>query len=219
MWPPSAVITFTYHQQVNSPPIYPHQFRAKIPARPQSRMPRPVPYEWITTPQAPPRSGAGGQSDTRELVARLHLWPYRSLPKRGFVIFIGVTAALAALPLLAVVGSKVLWGVLPFLMLAVAGIWWALQRSYRDAEIVEDLVLTPDRITLTRHGPHGRRQDWQANPHWVRLVVHPSGGPVPNYLTLTGGPREVELGAFLSEGERLTLARDLRAVLQGLRAP
>ena len=35
------------------------------------------------------------------------------------------------------------------------------------AEIVEDLTLTPDSLTLTRHGPRGHRQDWTANPHWV----------------------------------------------------
>ena len=38
-----------------------------------------MPYEWL-----PPRDGE----------TRLHLWPYRSLPRRGFVWFIGGTAAL-----------------------------------------------------------------------------------------------------------------------------
>lgn len=163
-----------------------------------------MPYEWL--PPAP-----GGP------VARLHLWPYRSLPRRGFVWFIGGTAALIALPLLPVLGSPVFWGLLPFLMLAVAGIWWGLARSYRDAEIFETLTLWPDRVTLARHGPRGVRQDWQANPHWLQVELYPTEGPVPNYLTLKGGVREVELGAFLSEEERLTLARELREALAGLR--
>ncbi len=140
---------------------------------------------------------------------RLHLWPYRSLPRRGMVWFIGGTAALVALPLLAVVGSPVLWGLLPFLIAAIAGIWWALERSFRDAEIVEDLTLTPDQITLIRHGPRGMRADWQANPHWVKMSLHATGGPVPDYLTLTGNGREVELGAFLTPEERRDLAADL----------
>ena len=148
---------------------------------------------------------------------RLHLWPYRSLPRRGFVWFVGGTAALIALPLMAVLGHAVLWGLLPFLALAIGALWWGLERSYRDAEILEALTLTPDRITLTRHGPRGRRQDWEANPHWVRIRRHETQGPVPHYLTLQGGPREVEIGAFLTPEERLALEQDLRQRLRALR--
>lgn len=165
-----------------------------------------MPYEWQQTQPAP---GAPA--------ARLHLWPFRSLPRRGFVWFIGATAALIALPMLTIIGSPVLWGLLPFAGITLAGVWWALNRSYRDAEIVEDLALWPDRMTLVRHGPRGRRQEWEANPHWVRVTLHRSGGPVPNYLTLQGGPREVELGAFLSEDERVALRDELYAALEKLR--
>jgi uncharacterized membrane protein len=165
-----------------------------------------MPYEWQQTPPAPDAPAA-----------RLHLWPFRSLPRRGFVWFIGATAALIALPMLTIIGSPVLWGLLPFAGITLAGVWWALNRSYRDAEIVEDLALWPDRMTLVRHGPRGRRQEWEANPHWVRVTLHRSGGPVPNYLTLQGGPREVELGAFLSEDERIALRDELYAALEKLR--
>ena len=161
-----------------------------------------MPHQWL-----PPT----GESTT------LHLWPYRSLPRRGMVWFIGGTAALIALPLIAVLGSPVLWGLLPFLVLAIAGLWFALQRSYKDGEILEDLTLTPTKVSLTRHGPCGKHQSWEANPHWVRVDLHPTAGPVPNYITLKGGPREVELGTFLSEDERLTLAAELRAALSAHR--
>ena len=100
------------------------------------------------------------------------------------------------------------------LLAAVAGIWWALERSFRDAEIVEDLTLSADQITLIRHGPRGKRADWQANPHWVKLTLHPKSGPVPDYLTLSGNGREVELGAFLTPEERRALAADLRERLR-----
>jgi len=178
-----------------------------------------MPYEWLTQIQAPDDSGACSDSAEDALTTCLHLWPYRSLPRRGFVWFIGGTALLLGVPLLAVLGSPVLWGLLPFLLLAIAAIWYALHRSYRDGEIVEELTLTPDRIILTRHGPRGRRQDWQANTHWVRVELHPKGGPVPNYLTLHGGDRLVEIGAFLSEDERLALAGELNTALRAARAP
>jgi len=163
-----------------------------------------MPYHWLT--QAP-------ETDIR----RMHLWPYRSLPKRGFVWFIGGTAALIALPMIAVLGTPVLWGVLPFVLLALAGIWLALQRSYRDGEILEELTLTPSEVRLTRQGPRHMRAEWQANAHWVQVELHATGGPVPNYLTLRGGPRHVEIGAFLSEDERLSLLDELQAALAGNR--
>ena len=161
-----------------------------------------MPYEWL------PPSPDG---------YRLHLWPYRSLPRRGFVWFVGATAVLIAVPLLAVLGTPVLWGLLPFLLMAIAALWWALQRSYRDGEIIEDLELSPGKMRLVRHGPRGQRREWEANTYWVRVVRHETGGPVPQYVTLTGGPREVEIGSFLSEDERISLSRDLSARLAAMR--
>jgi uncharacterized membrane protein len=163
-----------------------------------------MPYEWL------PPTG-----DTR----RLHLWPHRSLTQKGFVWFVGLTVALIAVPLLAILGSPVLWGLLPFIGATVWAIWFALRKNGRDRDIVEDLVLSPARMRLSRHGPKGQRQDWEANPHWVRVDCHPAGGPVPNYLTLTGGPRVVEIGAFLSAEERLALRHELTAALAALRQP
>lgn len=155
-----------------------------------------MPYEWTTPPKT------------------LSLWPHRSLPRRGFVWFIGGTALMISLPLLTLLGSPVLWGLLPFFVAAIAGLYWALQRSYRDGEILETLTFDAARVHLVRHGPRGRQQEWEANPHWVRVELHATSGPVPEYITLQGGPREVELGAFLSEGERVSLARELRQALR-----
>jgi uncharacterized membrane protein len=49
------------------------------------------------------------------------------------------------------------------------------------------------------------------------VTLHEKGGPVPQYLTLRGAGREVELGAFLSEDERLALRAELRRKLADLR--
>jgi uncharacterized membrane protein len=161
-----------------------------------------MPYEWMRT------------EDDAE---RLHAWPHRSLSQSGFVWFLGVTAVLIGVPLLAILGSPVLWALLPFLLAALAAIWFALRKNGRDRDILEDLILSPAKVTLTRYGPRGRRKDWAANPHWVRAILHETGGPVPNYLTLKGENREVELGAFLSEEERTALYREVQQVLLNLR--
>jgi uncharacterized membrane protein len=147
---------------------------------------------------------------------RLALWPYRSLTPRGFVWFFGATASMFALPLAAVVGSRVLWGVLPFILLAVSGLWVAIRKSWDAARISETLVVTDARADLVRRDPQGERT-WTDNPYWVTVRLHPTGGPVPNYVTLRGRSREVEIGAFLSEEERIALHADLTRVMAGHR--
>lgn len=154
---------------------------------------------------------------TAETPETLRAWPYRSLPRKGFVLVIGFAALMLLVPLLPVLGSPVLWGLLPFFVLAVWGLWAGLMRSYRDADLTEELRLTRDSMDLHRRTPRHPPQHWQANPYWVQVRLHATGGPVPDYLTLKGGDREVELGAFLSPEERVALAADLNARLAALR--
>ena len=161
-----------------------------------------MPYEWSS---APPH-------DTPDW--SLSLWPYRSLLRRDFVLFMGATATIITLPLLTVLGTAVLWGLLPFFAIAFTGLWFALNVSYRRGEVLEELRVTADTAHLTRHNPKGPRQDWQANRYWVSVHLHPKGGPVENYITLRGGDREVEIGAFLDATERLALYDDLRRALR-----
>lgn len=162
-----------------------------------------MPYEWLDVP-------------TDGAVAELHAWPYRSLPRRGFVWFIATTAIGMALPLLAVLGSPILWGLLPFVLLAIWGLWWALRRSYRDGQVIEVLRLWPDRLVLEQRKRGRSLQHFAANPYWLRPELV-EGGPVEDYLVLTGGPREVEVGAFLTPEERRSLRDQLLRRLQDLR--
>ncbi|PWK61180.1 DUF2244 domain-containing protein [Roseicyclus mahoneyensis] len=148
---------------------------------------------------------------------RLHLilTPHKSLTPEGFVWFIGLTAALISVPLFSILGTAVFWALLPFLATAILGVWIALKRSWRDNDISEELLIWDDLIRLERQEPRRPSRDWEANPYWVRVTLHARGGPVPQYLTLQGGDREVELGAFLTPPERVglkdTLDRALRA--------
>ena len=150
-------------------------------------------------------------------VEELRLWPHRSLTARGFVWFIGITATALSLPLMAVLGSVVLWGILPFILLVLWGVWYGIRRNQTDLSLHEVLILAEDRIALTRHNPRQPSQHWEANPYWVELCLHPSRGPVENYLTLRGSDREVEIGSFLSPDERLSLHADLQNRLNRMR--
>lgn len=162
-----------------------------------------MPYEWL--PPTP---------DGTE--ARLHLWPYRSLPRRGFVWFIGGTAAMLTVPLLGFLGTPVLWMLLPFMATALAAVWFALQHSYRDGAVIEVLHITAARTFLARRDPRKPVLEWEAPTYWVAVQLYPTGGPVTDYLTLRGKGREVELGAFLTPAERKALAAELRIRLVAL---
>jgi len=156
-----------------------------------------MPYEWST-------------SDT---TTTLSAWPYRSLLRKDFVTFMGATVAIVMLPLLAVLGTPVLWALLPFFGIMLGGLWFALQRNHKDSELLEVLTLDHLSAHLVRHNPRAPRQEWQSNTHWVTVQMHPKGGPIDYYVTLKGEGREVEIGSFLSEDERKALYDDLQKEL------
>jgi len=150
--------------------------------------------------------------------ARLRLWPHNMLAPRGFALVIGFSAFALSLPMLALLGSPVLWGLLPFAGIVLVGLWFALQRNWRDRRIVEEMQIDRDTVHL-RHVPaSGAEQEWRADLHWVSLTLTPRGGPVPQYLTLTGGGRVVELGAFLTPDERVALHEALTVLLVRMRS-
>lgn len=160
-----------------------------------------MPYNWTTSDPSLPRQ-------------ELQLWPHQSLPPKGYAGFILGTFLLILIPLIPLLGSVALWGILPFMMMAVGGIWYALDRSHRNAQILEVLTLTGDRAHLIRHNPHGGVQEWDCNRYWATTQMHEKDGPVPYYVTLKGGGREVEIGAFLSEDERISLYDELARALK-----
>lgn len=175
-----------------------------------------MPYRWTDTAGNPAPEPSGQAPGTADQV---HLWPYRSLPRTGFVFFIAATVVMVSIPLLSLLGRPELWWILLFIAIAVAGVWWAISHSYRTGEVREVLSFRGAELHLIRHEPDQTARDWVANPHWVRAELHPSGGPVPDYLTLRGGARVVELGAFLTPEERRKLHRELQARLDLARAP
>lgn len=157
-----------------------------------------MPYAWSEPPEAKPQQ------------LHLRLWPHRSLMRRGFVWFIGLTALMTLFPLMAVLGSSILWVLLPFCLVMLGSIWGALHVSNRRGDVLEILELSADHARLTRQNPDGSVQEWDANRYWVDAHLHLNSGPVENYITLRGGDREVEIGRFLDHKERLALYGELK---------
>jgi len=166
-----------------------------------------MPYEWSAS------------RESGKTVRRLRLWPHRSLPRKGFATVILGAFAMIILPLFPLLGTVFVWELLPFLLMALAGLWWGLQRSYRDAQLSEELRIDPDEVHLRRIPPRGQVREWRCQSHWSKVQIHRSGGPVADYVTLRGCGREVEIGAFLSQDERKALFRDLSEALEDARRP
>ena len=76
----------------------------------------------------------------------------------------------------------------------------------------ETLTIWPDEIRVERQEADGRRLRWMAEPLRTAVQVH-AGARIEDYLTLSGGGREIELGAFLVPEERLDLAEEIEAAL------
>lgn len=157
-----------------------------------------MPHRWSNTAQR------------RELT----LWPYRSLPRRGFAAIILMAFTLITIPLYGLLGTVFLWGLLPFVLMAVAGLWWGLEHTYKTAQVLEQLTITAETTRLTHQPASGPVKEWECNTYWVRAAIYPTGGPVEHYVTLSGNGREVEIGAFLSEKERKILISELKDALR-----
>ena len=149
-------------------------------------------------------------------VTTIEIWPYNSLKPKGFVLFFGATCALISLPLFNVLGTKVFWGLFPFLFITLIGIWFALKKSLRDRQVLEQITLFKDQLVLIRQDPNGEQKEWVCSPYWTKLRLYDKEGPVANYITLSGNGREVELGSFLGEYERKELFHELNHLLKKL---
>lgn len=177
-----------------------------------------MPVERLIPEGAPTAHRRGPRSPDGAIYAAV-LRPYRSMGPRGFARVIVFAYALFLLPLLGMLGTAALWVTLPFVLLALGALWFFIRANAADGALYERLTVWPGAIEVIRREPRRTERGWRADPYWVRLFLHPAGGPVRNYVTLRGGGREIELGAFLSPEERAALHADLKGLLERLRRP
>ena len=159
-----------------------------------------MPDKWTTAPDAPAHE--------------MRLWPHQSLPAKGFAAFILTTFTLILIPTMTLLGTVLLWGMLPFVLMAVGGVYLALQHNHKTRQIEEVLTLQDDIARLTHTTHRGEVKEWACNRYWATVTKYEKDGPVPHYVTLRGEGREVEIGAFLSEEERVELYDDLQRSLR-----
>ena len=143
----------------------------------------------------------------------IRIWPNRSLPKVGFIILMIMVWFCMSVPMIAFIGSSIFWGLLPFFIITLSLLFFLLNKSYDDGNLIEELSIWSDLIIVNRVEPNKTIKSWEANPYWSSVNLYNNRGPVEDYLTLKGNGREIELGSFLSPSERKCLHSELKRVL------
>lgn len=143
------------------------------------------------------------------------LHPYRSLPRRGFILLMAGLAALSVLcgVICIAVGA---WPIFGFFGLDVALVYVAFRASYRSARQHERVRLTEESLTVEQVSAKGARRRWRFEPFWIRVVFEESDET--NSLALTSHGRTLVVGRFLAPAERRTLAGQIRSALAKWRA-
>ena len=136
----------------------------------------------------------------------LELRPNRSMPERHFWRMIAGVAVI----------------ILPFMLVDLVLLWWAMRASYRSGRASEHLRLDSEGLELVRVAAHGQVRRTRIEPHWARVELEELGAD-QNRLWLTapnpsGSTRARHaIGAFLSPGERAEIARVIEAGLTTFR--
>jgi uncharacterized membrane protein len=142
---------------------------------------------------------------------RAVLTPYRSLGPRGFVMLMAALAGISFATGMAflLMGA---WPVMGFFGLDVALVYAAFKLNYRSGRLYEVLELTPARLTWRRVHPSGRREEFDCNPYWARVVLREGPGGRTDLRLIAQG-KQLIFGGFLSDEERRQLATELQGAL------
>jgi uncharacterized membrane protein len=153
--------------------------------------------------------------DFRAFRAILH--PHRSLGPKGFLILMAAIGAVSFVTgmVFLVMGA---WPVFGFFGLDVALIYIAFRLNYRSGRLYEQVELTPELLTVTRVHPSGKRESFDFNPYWVRVII--AEGPHGRTdLRLATRGREFSFGRFLTDDERRDFSQALSGALSVARTP
>ena len=116
-----------------------------------------------------------------------------------FVVSVGIACAFAAM------GA---WMILPFAGIEMLVLYLAFRYVDRHAADYERVAIDGDRVRVERQEA-GRTRQFEFNRCWARVVA--SGGG--ERVALRSHGRELEIGHYMNDAQRLDLARALRSRL------
>lgn len=122
------------------------------------------------------------------------------------LLMTGMMVHFGALPVIGFYGAD--------LILAVT-LYVVNMRAARASEVI---VLTGERLTITRTTPRGRRSEISMGTAWLRVQLEEKTGSVPTLAIVNRETRQV-VGSALGEAERRDLAAALKAAFARQRSP
>jgi uncharacterized membrane protein len=158
---------------------------------------------------------AVGVNDSVKFDAVLH--PHTSLGPRAFLLLMAVLGFISFIAGISFVMIGA-WPVFGFIGLDIALVYMAFRINYTGARRYETLKLTESTLTVEQFSPHGKCQSWQFQPYWLQVDMEDPPQP-DSPLTLRSHGEALEIGSFLTPGEKQNLAITLRTELDRLRHP
>jgi uncharacterized membrane protein len=143
---------------------------------------------------------------------RVHLAARHSLTPRTACIFVatvGATTFAVAAPF----AWHGFWPVLFYAAAEIAVLIWAVHESMRDGLEHETITIVQDYVTIVHRGRYGERSSVFPR-HWSRVTLHaPPAALHPSRLLIESHGRACEVGRFLTEDERRSLAVRLKQLV------
>jgi len=139
---------------------------------------------------------------------QIRLTPNCSLDARGAGLFFA-SCCLASFGVATLMALHGWWPVLPFAGLEMLLLAWALRTSLRRGSILESIHIDERDVRVER--VDGKLQVLTVFPrHWSQVKLLRAANPHhPSRLLIASHGRSLEVGCFLTEDERLGLARRL----------
>lgn len=144
---------------------------------------------------------------------RVTLTPHRSLDRSGFMIVMMLVAGINLVVgvLFATLGA---WPVAGFAGLDVLLLWWAFRINFSDAWQMERISVTDHEVMWERYDRRGRVETRNLVRRWTSVELSfDAERELVGALHLVSGPNRIEVGHFLSQDERKSLASALRSAL------
>ena len=144
---------------------------------------------------------------------RIELSPRCSLTTRQALRFFTFTCAAAfSLPLL--LALKGFWPILPFAGLEMAVLGLALKLSLDRRRERQVISVSDDEVRIEVRGIRGNRSEVVFPRHWAQVKLRADFvRSHPSHLTIESMGRACEVGQFLTDEDRLSLAGRLTALI------